>query len=41
MRQIEINKQVYSDDTNPYVIAEVGHNHQGKLDTALELIKAA
>ncbi len=41
MRQIEINKRVYSDDTNPYVIAEVGHNHQGKLETALDLIKAA
>jgi N-acetylneuraminate synthase/sialic acid synthase len=41
MRQIEINKRVYSDDTNPYVIAEVGHNHQGKLETALNLIKAA
>ena len=41
MRKIEINKRIYSDDTNPYVIAEVGHNHQGKLETALDLIKAA
>ncbi|MGE3274280.1 MAG: N-acetylneuraminate synthase family protein [Vicinamibacterales bacterium] len=29
------------DDTNCYVIAEVGHNHQGSLKTCMELFKAA
>lgn len=41
MREININDKTYSDDTTPYVIAEVGHNHQGKIDLAFELIKAA
>ena len=30
-----------NDESLPFVIAEVGHNHQGKLDQALELIRAA
>jgi N-acetylneuraminate synthase/sialic acid synthase len=41
MRSLSINGITYSDETTPYVIAEVGHNHQGKLEVALELIKAA
>ena len=41
MRSISINGKVYSDDTLPYVIAEVGHNHQGNLETAVKLIQAA
>ena len=31
-----------TDETKPpFVIAEIGHNHQGSLDTALQLIRAA
>ena len=41
MRKIEINGRTYSDETTPYVIAEVGHNHQGKIEVAFELINAA
>ncbi len=32
---------IVSDETAPYVIAEIGHNHQGRLEQALELIHAA
>ena len=41
MRQIEIADFVVTDDSLPFVIAEVGHNHQGRLGQALELIRAA
>lgn len=30
-----------SADSNPYIIAEVGINHNGKLETALEMVKVA
>ncbi len=41
MRKFEILDIVLTDDSLPFVIAEVGHNHQGRLDQALELIRAA
>lgn len=41
MRSFTIGNKTYSDGTTPYLIAEVGHNHQGNLDTALEMIRAA
>ena len=41
MRKFEILDSVLTDDSLPFVIAEVGHNHQGRLDQALELIQAA
>lgn len=41
MRQLTIDNQVISDDSVPFVIAEIGHNHQGNLDTAIKLIHAA
>ena len=41
MRSLQINGTLISDETTPFVIAEVGHNHQGNLDTALQLIRAA
>lgn len=41
MRKFRVNGNEYSDETTPYVIAEVGHNHQGNLETAILLIEAA
>ena len=38
---ITIGKHVIGDDTPCYVIAEVGHNHQGNLDKAKELFREA
>src|SRR5215204_3064101 len=40
-RQLIIGDRVISDDSNAYVIAEIGHNHQGSLKTAKELFQAA
>ena len=41
MRQIVIDGKLINDDTPPFVIAEIGHNHQGNLESALQLIRAA
>jgi N-acetylneuraminate synthase/sialic acid synthase len=41
MRSFEINGKTFTDESLPYVIAEVGHNHQGNLETALKMIEAA
>jgi N-acetylneuraminate synthase/sialic acid synthase len=41
MRQFMVADFAVNDESLPFVIAEVGHNHQGKLDQALELIRAA
>ena len=41
MRQLIIGDRVISDDSHAYVIAEIGHNHQGSLKTAKELFQAA
>jgi N-acetylneuraminate synthase/sialic acid synthase len=41
MRSIELANKSVSDDSDAYVIAEVGHNHQGNLENAIELIRAA
>ena len=40
-RQLIIADRVISDDGDAYVIAEIGHNHQGSLKTAKELFRAA
>jgi sialic acid synthase len=40
-RELRIGETVISDDSDCYVIAEVGHNHQGDLEKALELFRAA
>ena len=40
-RQLVIGNRVISDDSDAYVIAEIGHNHQGSLKTAKELFHAA
>jgi sialic acid synthase len=41
MRQIIVDGQLINDDSPPFVIAEIGHNHQGNLQSALNLIRAA
>jgi N-acetylneuraminate synthase/sialic acid synthase len=41
MRKLTIDGKVIQDDGDCYVIAEIGHNHQGKVETAKEMFKAA
>ncbi len=41
LRKLLINGKVLSDDSEPFVIAEIGHNHQGDLSQAIKLIRAA
>ena len=41
MRKLVIDGKVIQDDSSCYVIAEVGHNHQGKLEIAKEMFKSA
>ena len=41
MRRLEIPNYPVTDSSLPFVIAEVGHNHQGSLEQALKLIEAA
>jgi N-acetylneuraminate synthase/sialic acid synthase len=41
MRKLTIEGKVIEDDSKCYVIAEIGHNHQGKLETAKEMFKIA
>ena len=38
---INLDKVDVGDDHPPYVIAEISCNHNGRLDTALDLIRAA
>lgn len=40
-RKFEIDGKSVADDTDAYVIAEIGHNHQGNLETCKALFKAA
>jgi sialic acid synthase len=40
-RFIEINGKLISDDSDAFVIAEIGHNHQGNLDLCKKMFKAA
>jgi N-acetylneuraminate synthase/sialic acid synthase len=41
MAQLIIGNKVIDNDSDCYVIAEVGHNHQGSLKTAKEMFRAA
>jgi sialic acid synthase len=41
MRKLTIDGKTIQDDGNCYVIAEVGHNHQGRLETAKEMFRVA
>ncbi len=40
-RELKLGGHVVSDDNPAYVIAEVGHNHQGNLETAKEMFRQA
>ncbi|NQW10320.1 MAG: N-acetylneuraminate synthase family protein [Alphaproteobacteria bacterium] len=40
-RTFTLGNHVIGDDSDCFVIAEIGHNHQGRLDQALELVDAA
>jgi len=41
MREILINGEIINDQSDCYVIAEIGHNHQGSLETAKKMILTA
>lgn len=41
MRELRLGTQVVNDQSDCYVIAEIGHNHQGDLDKCLEMFKVA
>lgn len=41
MREIYLDGILVADNTDAYVIAELGHNHQGRLETAKEMIRVA
>ena len=41
LRELTIDGQRIGDDTDCYVIAEIGHNHQGDLDKARQLLQRA
>lgn len=40
-RELIIDSQVIRDDTDCYVIAEIGHNHQGDIEKAKQLFRQA
>src|SRR4030095_5897705 len=40
-RTLQIESTIINDASDCYVIAEIGHNHQGNLETAKELFRAA
>src|SRR5690242_9712237 len=41
MRELQIAGRRVADDTDAYVVAEVGHNHGGDLKAAEELVRRA
>jgi len=41
MRELKIDEKVIRDNSGCYTIAEIGHNHQGKLETALDMFRVA
>ena len=41
MRELRIADHVVDDESDAYVIAEVGHNHQGSVEKCMELFRAA
>jgi sialic acid synthase len=40
-RRLTVRSEVIHDDTECYVIAEIGHNHQGSLEKAKEMFRVA
>jgi N-acetylneuraminate synthase/sialic acid synthase len=41
MRKLSINRIPITDEGENFIIAEIGNNHQGSIDTAIEMIKTA
>ncbi|MBL7864386.1 MAG: N-acetylneuraminate synthase family protein [Cyclobacteriaceae bacterium] len=41
MRQLKIGNRIIDDSTDCFVTAEIGHNHMGRLDVAMEMVKVA
>lgn len=41
MRKFEISNRTVTDDSEAYLIAEIGHNHEGSLEKAEELFRRA
>ena len=41
MREISIDGTLIDENSDCYIIAEIGHNHQGNLETAKEIIAKA
>ena len=41
MRKLTIDDKIIDDKSNSYVIAEIGHNHQGDLATAKKMFRVA
>ena len=41
MRKFSIKNKSIDQDTDCYIIAEIGHNHQGSLDKCLNIIEKA
>ena len=41
VRQLEIEGKIINEQSDCFVIAEVGHNHQGSVETCKEIFKAA
>ncbi len=41
MRKLTIDNRAIDDNSGCYTIAEIGHNHQGRLETALDMLRVA
>jgi N-acetylneuraminate synthase/sialic acid synthase len=41
MREFRFSGHVINEESQPFLIAEIGHNHQGSLENCLNLIRAA
>ena len=41
MRTIQIADRIIDDESPAYVVAEIGHNHGGSIDTAIKMIRVA
>jgi len=41
VRELQIDNHLIQDEGPPFVIAEIGHNHQGNIESAISLIRAA